>query len=168
MENELPKRKRLRLDEFDYNSPGAYFVTICTHNRINIFSRIEPANNELKISKYGQIVDWYINNIPKRYGIQIENYVIMPNHIHLLVLISEREIRESPLQSRSVLSKFVGYIKMNSTKQIHALGNNMNVWQRGYHDHIVRNREDFQNIFNYICVNPDRWESDCMYSNEDC
>ena len=167
MENELPKRKRLRLDGFDYNSPGAYFVTICTHNRINIFSRIEPSNNELKLSEYGQIVDWYINNIPERYGIQIENYVIMPNHIHLLVLIAEREIRESPLQSRSVLSKFVGYIKMNATKQIHASGNNKNVWQRGYHDHIVRNREDFQNIFNYICVNPDRWETDCLYTKHE-
>ena len=120
-ENTFPKRKTLHLKDCDYSAPGAYFVTICTHNRKNTLSSIVGA------------------------------------------------IRESPLQvcgveSRSTLSKAVGYIKMNATKEIRRTQNVSAVWQRGYHDHVIRHRRDYEEIAVYIRENPLRWRYDCFYT----
>ncbi len=91
----------------------------------------------------------------------------MPNHIHILISVNndKRAIRESPLHSRSVLSKVVGYIKMNSSKQIH-LTYNENVWQRNYHDHIIRSEVDYLKIWEYVNSNALKWKQDCFYINE--
>ena len=105
MENKLPVRKNLRLREFDYNTPGAYFITFCTHNRSNTLSRIVGAIQESPVSQLttcGVIVDAVIQSIPEHLHVTIDRYVIMPNHVHLIVVIAEsdvlRAIRESPLQ----------------------------------------------------------------------
>ena len=115
---ELPKRKRLRLQEYDYSSPGAYFITICTHQRKCILSRVVGA------------------------------------------------IRESPLRVRSVVSNLVGYIKMNASKKIRSVFGDKDIWQRGFHDHIVRGKKDYEEIDKYICENPTRWQYDCFYTEE--
>ena len=75
-----------------------------------------------------------------------------------------RAIHESPLQSRSVISKIVGYIKMNTTKEIHKINQDIIVWQRGYYDHVVRNRNDYEKILKYIYENPLNWFYDELYS----
>lgn len=106
----LPKRKPTRLKEYDYSAPGAYFITICTHNKECLLSNIVGA------------------------------------------------IRESPLQHRSVIDKMVGFLKMNVSKRIH---NKM--WQRSYHDHIIRSEEDYRRIWEYIDTNVVRWKNDCFY-----
>ena len=100
--------------EFDYNTPGAYFITFCTHNRSNILSRIVGAIQESPVSQLttcGVIVDEVIQSIPEHLHATIDRYVIMPNHVHLIVVIAEsdvlRAIRESPLQGRSIVSKAV-------------------------------------------------------------
>ena len=90
---ELPKRKNIRLKDYDYSQAGAYFVTICVKERKNILSEttvganiVRP--NEIRLTKYGEIVKSAINNIPKYYpNISVDNYVIMPDHIHLLLQI---------------------------------------------------------------------------------
>ncbi len=89
----------------------------------------------------------------------------MPNHIHLLLSVNdgERAIRESPLHRRSVLSKVVGYIKMNSSKDIHSTYKG-NIWQRNYHDHIIRSERDYKKIWEYIDTNVLKWEKDCFYA----
>ncbi len=175
MENTLPVRKPLRIEHYDYSTPGAYFVTFCTHNRKNMLSRIVGAIHESpepQLTAYGKIAESVINNIPVHLCITVDRYVIMPNHIHLILMITEedwmRAIRESPLQSRSIISKAVGYIKMNASKEIHRYNGNMPVWQRGYHDHVIRNREDYEMIAKYIYENPVRWELDRLYSEESC
>ena len=172
-EKELPKRKLLRLKNFDYSTPGAYFITLCTHNRKCILSRVVGAiheSPELKLTDYGRIINEIIQNIPQRYKSSINSYVVMPNHIHLIIMINDREelraIRESPLRGRSVISKLIGYIKMNSSKEIHNLYGDTIVWQRGFHDHIIRDRQDYEKIAKYIYENPLRWKHDCFYVEE--
>ena len=173
MEKQLPIRKPLRLGYYDYNMPGAYFVTFCTYNRKNMLSHIVGAIHEspaLKLTKRGEIVDTCIRNIPEHLHVTIDQFVIMPNHVHMIVLITEedtiRAIRESPLQVRSIVSKAVGYIKMNASKAIRQYDGDVTVWQRGYHDHIIRNQADYDMITKYICENPLRWELDKLYSKE--
>ena len=103
-----------------------------------------------------------INNLSKRFkNINIDKYIIMPNHIHMIVVISgEWAIRESPLPKRSLLSQIVGYFKMNTAKQIHAENKNLDVWQRGYYDNIIRNEKAYQVIYEYIDTNPLKWKED--------
>ena len=172
-EKELPQRKRLRLKNFDYSTPGAYFVTVCTHNRKCMLSRVVGAiheSPEIQLTEYGKIVDRLINTIPQQSLATIDRYVIMPNHIHLVIMITDSEelraIRESPLRGRSVISKMIGYIKMNASKEIHNRYGNEIVWQRGFHDHIIRNRNDYEKISKYIYENPIIWQYDCFYTEE--
>ncbi len=173
MENELPKRKRLRLRNFDYSTPAAYFITVCTRDRKNTLSHIVGGiheSPETKLTKYGEIVDVFINNISEHFKVNIERYVIMPNHIHLIIRITDdeelRAIRESPLRGRSIVSKVVGYIKMNASKEIHNRHGETNVWQRGFYDHVIRNQHDYEEISNYIYLNPTRWQVDKLYREE--
>ncbi len=84
--------------------------------------------------------------------------MIMPNHIHILISIGdERAIRESPLRGYSVISNIVGYLKMNSSKEIHKLKPDMKIWQRSYYDHITRDTADYNEKRQYILTNPARW-----------
>lgn len=166
---DLPKRKCPRLKNYDYSSNGCYFITICTKDKKHLFGKYDVGaihespekhakNRCIELNCFGEIVKNTIIELPKHYNeVKIENYIVMPNHIHLLISInnnidSERAIRESPLQ-RSLLSKVIGYLKTNSSKEIHKHNSNLCVWQRGYYDHIVRNVEDYQNCWNYIEYN---------------
>ena len=88
MEIDLPVRKRTRLEHYDYSSGGAYFITVCTQNRRKILSSIIVGEGFPlpQLTKYGDVVDRWIRNIPDKYsGISVDSYVIMPNHIHLLI-----------------------------------------------------------------------------------
>ena len=104
--NKLPKRKQPRLDNYDYSSAGAYFVTICTQNRRCILSRIVgtgvPDCPCLELSGYGEIADKYIRQLNEFYHhLSVENYVIMPNHIHLLIWVKENKNITDNGQSRT-------------------------------------------------------------------
>lgn len=122
---------------------------------------------EIKLNPIGTIVEAVINQLPERFStIYIDKYVIMPNHIHFVIVIdNERAIRESPLQQRkrSILSPVIGYLKMNALKQFHVLYPKMEVWQRSYYDHIIRNEREYQEIWQYVDTNPLTWEKDSNY-----
>ncbi len=171
---ELPKRKSLRLEYYDYSTAGAYFITVCTHNRKNLFSRVVVGaiheSTVTKLTVCGEIVEAVIQNIPAHLGITVDQYVIMPNHVHILVMITKedtlRAIRESPLQCRSIISNAVGYIKMNASKRIRLRCGAISVWQRGFHDHIIRNLDDYEEHAKYIHENPARWYYDELYTEE--
>ena len=166
---DYPRRKTTRLENWDYSENAAYFVTICTQDRACILSEIPVgALHEApaaKLTKMGMVVQKVIESLPERYpAITIDKYVIMPNHIHLLMKIGmERAIHESPLrqEKRSLLSQVIGYLKMNSSKEIHILYPEKKVWQRSYHNHIIRNDKDYLEIWQYIDNNPARWAEDC-------
>jgi REP element-mobilizing transposase RayT len=119
------------------------------------------------LTEYGKIVERIIDHIPEHLKVSVDNYIIMPNHIHMILVITNdeeiRAIRESPLRGRSVISKAVGYIKMNASKEIHNRFGNEIIWQRSFHDHVIRDRQDYETIANYIYENPRLWQDDCFY-----
>ena len=165
----LPKRKPTRLKNYDYSSDGAYFITICTHNRKSLFSDIVGAIHESpenKLNSNGTVIDYYINNLENRFDIIVDKYVIMPNHIHMIFVINERSIRESTLQKRSIVSNAIGYLKMNASRDIHKNGFIGDIWQRSFYDHIIRDENDYLKIWNYIDTNPQKWNEDCFYISE--
>lgn len=169
--HDFPIRKSNRLKNYNYSSPGAYFITVCTYNKKKILSEVCSAGinelPEIKLTLAGKVVDDVIKKIADRFGVRIDRYIIMPNHLHMIISITDselfRSIHESTLQSRSVLSKVIGYIKMNSSKQIRLKSGDIKVWQRSYHDHIIRNEKDYQNIYNYVEYNALKWKEDCFY-----
>ncbi len=162
---ELPKRKSLRLKDFDYSEAGSYFLTICTKNRKQILSTIKvgrglaPAENHL--SRYGLIAEEQIRDLEKRYpGLHVDAYVIMPNHIHLL--LSMYETAENPSIS-AVLCAFKSITTIRCRKEGYP---DQRLFQESFYDHIIRNKYDYQKIWEYIDSNVLRWELDRFYEKE--
>ena len=186
---QLPKRKRTRLPDYDYSAPGAYFITVCTQGRKCILSEIVAGgavpcgetgahrpvgaiheSPAVQLTQAGLCVQRAVERLAEQYtNLRVEKYVIMPNHVHLLLEITEdRAVRERPLRSkreRSLVDKAIGFMKMNSSRLIHISSPNSNIWQRSYHDHIIRGEDDYREIWNYIDTNPARWCEDCFYPN---
>lgn len=169
--NDLPKRKPTRLKNYDYSSHGAYFVTICTHNRKQILSHITvgqglaPAENEL--TAYGKIAEEQLLNLGKRYAnIKIDKYVIMPNHIHIIVLIenypdkSDYTAGASPCPTLSDVICTYKSLTARLCKKVYPIEK---VFQNSFHDHIIRNEKDCEKIWEYIENNPCKWENDCFF-----
>ncbi len=165
---EFPKRKPTRLKGYDYNTAGAYFVTICVKDRKQLLSKITVGDGVLDVPKnmlteYGEVVDKYIKQMINFYdNICIDKYVIMPNHIHLLISISDHQSGTSrtPSPTNSVISKLISTLKRFCNKKY-----DKNIWQRSYHDHIIRDKEDYDMIWQYIDTNVIRWKNDCFYND---
>ena len=166
---ELPKRKSTRLKGYDYSTPGAYFITICTHNKEKILSSITvgeglaPPENELTI--YGNIVKEQIELLENRYkGIEIDKYVIMPNHIHILISNYNMAAGASPCPT---ISDIICAFKSITTIMCKKEGlKAQHLFQSSFHDHIIRGEKDYQKIWEYIDTNVIRWEKDCFYNND--
>ena len=158
----FPVRKPNRLPNFDYNAPGGYFITICTQDRKNLFwadvgaSIARPQNPVL--SRYGVIVDEAIREIPLHYPtISVDHYVVMPNHIHLLLQINTDADGRAMLAP--TISRVVQQMKGIVTKQI-----GCSIWQKLFHDHVIRSEKDYLKIWEYIDNNPAKWKEDCFYT----
>ncbi len=159
---ELPKRKPTRIKEYDYSTAGAYFVTVCTKDRKQILSSIVGEGLRalpcVQLSPIGCEVARSIEFLEKKYkNITISKSVIMPNHIHLIVEIlpvSSGGRGDPPLQ------KIIAELKSFTT---HKYGGDL--WQRSFHDHIIRNEKDYKEIAEYIENNPARWAEDCFHPN---
>ena len=157
----LPNRKHYRLDNYDYSSIGAYFITICTSERRNYFWERVGATigrpQDVPLSQYGNVVDEAIKNIPSIYpALNVDCYVIMPDHIHMILIICADENGRpmvAPTMSR-VVQQLKGYI----TKRI-----GKSIWQKLFYDHIIRNHEDYEEHVKYIYENPMRWQYGELY-----
>ena len=163
--SELPERKRNRLRNFDYSLPGAYFVTICTENRRSTLCRI--VGDGFPVPKRpGRIAAEWIERISEKFpGIRICNYVVMPNHIHLLLSIDHIGGTGDPSPT---LGNVIGWYKYSVTKQVNTelARQGRHFFQRSFHDHVIRSERDFAKIWNYIEGNPQRWADDCFYTAE--
>lgn len=141
----LPDRKHNRLENYDYNQNGAYFITICVKERKHIFCDIVGDDAHIVPKKYGTIVEKYIRNVP-----EIEKYIIMPDHIHMIVRIENGSMWASTPTNK--ISNIVRSIKTLTTKEI-----GKPIFQRSYYDHIIRNQEDYNEVWEYIENNPKKW-----------
>lgn len=153
----LPERKPTRLKEYDYSNNGAYFVTVCTKDRQKVLSNIVGEGFPLpKLLPQGKIVDDVIKEIPQKYNcVKIDKYVIMPDHIHLLISITEIGGRGNPSPT---IETVMGWFKYQATKKINQATGNVGkkVFQRSFFDHIIRNENDYREIWEYIENNPRR------------
>ena len=168
--DELKKRKTPRYQSFDYNRVGVYFITICTQNRRCILSRVVGTGvldcPQIDLTQYGEIADKYIKQLNDFYEhLSVEKYVIMPNHIHILLWVKGTENGPSrtpvPTVQNSVPSRFVSTFKRFCNKEY-----GTNIWQYRSNDHIIRNREDYEEHSRYIYENPMRWYYDELYAEE--
>ena len=169
-DNKLPVRKRNRLKDYDYGSIGAYFVTICTKDRKNIFWEKGPSGfvgedsilppDSIRLSSCGKIAEEAIKTIPQYYShIELMQYVIMPNHIHMILFIPYDSGRM--ISSPTSILTVVGQMKRYVSKRV-----GMPIWQRSFHDHVIRGRNDYEKISRYIYENPIKWQYDCFYTEE--
>ena len=161
---DLKKRKNARLMNYDYSKAGAYFVTICTENRQRILSRVE--NEKIILTSFGFTANKYLIGTNQFYdNINIVKYVIMPNHIHIIVSVSVGDdLPGVPKNNGSsgtptpTISQVIGTFKRFCNKEY-----GKNIWQRSFYDHIIRNEADLLRHMQYIDENPKKWENDEYY-----
>ena len=148
-------RKPNRLAGYDYATPGYYFLTICTANRDLLFGHIitdlaDASTTKMVLSSTGQLVARAILEIPEHYpGVHLEKYVVMPNHIHLLLVVSDQP--EKTVNVSRIVQQFKRAVSMRA---------GMRIWQEGFHDHIIRGEADYREIWTYIDNNPIKWALD--------
>ena len=161
----LPKRKPTRLKNYDYSQNGYYFVTICTQHKECIFSNIVGqglAPAEIQLTKFCKIANAEIIDLENRYKfVKIDKYVIMPNHIHSIIVIENNTAGASPCPT---LSDVICSFKSITTRKCRAVNSDVKIWQTSFHDHIIRDEKDYLKIWNYIDTNPFKWQDDCFYT----
>ena len=142
------------MSDYDYGQNGAYFITICTENRKHILSDIVGDDAHIVPKPYGRIVEKYICNAP-----EIEKYVIMPDHIHMIIRLDNGSMWASTptdmaenTRPKNRVASIVRSIKTLTAKEIGA-----SIFQRSYYDHVIRNQQDYNEIWEYIENNPRKW-----------
>jgi REP element-mobilizing transposase RayT len=178
---EIHHRRSIRLKDYDYSQAGAYFVTVCTQNRECLFGDI--TNASMQLNNYGEVVTKCWNDLSNHFPrIILDAFVVMPNHVHGIVVILENYCRGEvsspilkpdeiktiekggvtpPLQKHT-LGQIVAYFKYQTTKHINQIRNTpgLPLWQRNYYEHIIRNEDELNRIGEYIINNPMQWADD--------
>lgn len=184
----MTDRHQFRAKWHDYNG-GIYFVTICTHEKRRIFGSI--LNGEIKYSAIGKIVLACLRDIPKHHNnVEVWNHVIMPNHIHMIIAVGAQNFAPAivsqtnigclkpPRHAESTPDNHFNSrlaVILRSFKAAGSIITNrymraqnfapLQIWQRNYHEHIIRNQHAFDNIAAYIDTNVENWEADCFNNN---
>jgi putative transposase len=185
-------RQSMRLQGFDYSSAGAYFITLCTQNRVCLFGDI--VDGAMVLNAAGQMIDaWWITLNQKFPGIQTDESVVMPNHFHGIVVINPPPVGAAPCVCPdpgiedatdrellhggdegepmcSPLPRVMQWFKtMTTNHYIRGVKENgwmpfeKRVWQRNYYDHIIRSEADLIRIQTYIRNNPASWHGDQLH-----
>lgn len=171
MEN-LSRRKPIRISKYDYSRNGYYYVTVCTRDKQPIFWDTPPVEADtirrqtcadddgrliaaptetppIRLSAYGKIVDQAIQNIPATYpNVFVDTYVIMPDHIHMILVISGAALPEQG-QSSPTLMRVIGQMKRWASKNA-----GIPIWQKSFYEHVIRKYDDYIDIAEYIMNNP--------------
>lgn len=157
---EQPKRKQNRLPEFDYSQPNPYFITVCTDKKRCILGYVVGASSArsayVELSNFGKAVEAAILSIPKHYAtVEVEKFVVMPNHLHLLLWIKDCS------EKAPTVSHVIQQMKGAVTKQL-----GESIWKKSFHDHVIRGEADYREIWEYIENNPHnplKWTLDRYY-----
>lgn len=166
-----PHRKNLRIPDFDYSQPGAYYVTIVTQDRKTLFGQI--VDEEMVLNNIGKMVEAVWIAIPGHFpSVELGVFVVMPNHLHgiISIMVGARHAvpqEPSPMEKfgkpvSGSLSTIIRSFKSATTKAFHDLYGNLEdrLWQQGYYDHVIRNEREYEAIYDYIIANPINWEKD--------
>lgn len=153
--NDLPKRKQIRITDYDYSRPGSYFITVCTANRERIFWNgvgadiIRPEN--VPLSPIGKIAEHGIMQTADHYeNVVVDKYCVMPDHVHFILRI-ESDI-DGRMISAPTVSTVVGSMKRWVSRQV-----GKPIWQKSFYDHCIRNQQDYNEIWEYIENNPSKY-----------
>lgn len=144
------KRKNPRLKDYDYTLGGYYFITICTAGKKHYFGKI--VEDKIQLSEIGKLAYNNIENLEKIYNvIKIDKFVVMPNHIHMILIID----KETDLTLSRIIKQYKEWITKTIMKPI---------WRKSYYDHIIRNEKDYYRIWKYIDENELKWSLDKYYN----
>ena len=163
---EKPRRRSIRLPRYDYSWAGAYFVTVCTNKRKLLFG--EVIGHEVKLNEIGKITaEEWLKSAQVRTEIELDAWVVMPNHMHGIVMIKDdRGRNDRAAASRKIrpksLSALVAGFKAATTTRINIMRGTpgMPVWHRNYYEHVIRNESVLDQIREYIVNNPIKWSED--------
>ncbi|MDK8277170.1 MAG: hypothetical protein QP763_09025 [Peptoniphilus duerdenii] len=139
-------RKSNRLKNYDYSNNGIYFITVCVKNMERLFGYVDMENNMVILNDDGKRVDFYIQKID-----EVDNYIIMPNHIHFIFRLDKDRNNKS---IQRIISGFKRAVSMDF---------GYSPWQKSFHDHIINSDEEYANIWNYVENNANKWKDDCFY-----
>lgn len=159
----LSKRKPTRLKGYRYDRPGSYFITICVQDRRPILSKIIVGEGlappAVCLTATGRLAEEQLEQLPIRFpAVTIDKYVIMPNHIHLILTLQAGTGGASPSPT---VTQVVGTFKSMTTRLCEG---ESKLFQRSFYDHVIRNDMDYQEIWTYIDQNPAKWAEDCFYA----
>ena len=164
----LPIRKSTRLRGYNYSASGAYFITVCTKDRKQLFGQIVGCGDfdapKMSLSDYGEILNKHLIRMGNRYSyIKIDNYVIMPNHFHMILRIADDKngASETAAPYNHETSRFISLLKRYCNREY-----GKNVFQTSFYDHIIRGEEDYKKVWEYIENNVLQWELDHLYDRE--
>lgn len=147
MKENLSVRKNIRLKYYDYSNEGMYFITICTKNRIEFLGKIIDTNY-INFTNKGVIAKQSIKKIEEIFeNVTVDEYVIMPNHIHMIVVINNK--------NETSISRIIKQYKMYVSKKI-----GYSIWQKLFYEHVIRNEKEYYKIKEYIKNNIVNWEKD--------
>jgi putative transposase len=161
------QHRSVRLKDYDYSQAGAYFITICTDKKECVLGNV--IDGEMVLNDYGRVIEREWLRIPDiRPGVELDEFVIMPNHMHGIVVIAEANVgatNQPPLPkgpTSKAIGTIVGAFKAAVTRRINALRGapHTPVWQRNYYEHVIRDEDDLNRRREYIVSNPLHWDSD--------
>ena len=166
---ELPKRKPNRLTEYDYSTPNAYFITICTEKRENLFWKdvgaIIDRPENVPLTNLGTVVRQSIHDIPSHYPtITVDHAVIMPNHIHIIMILDNKTAGASP---RPTITDIICTYKSLTTIACKKNGFDGKLFQTSFYEHIIRDQNDGAEIAKYIYENPTKWQFDSLFVEDE-
>ena len=148
----LPKRKQLRLNGHDYSQNGAYYITVCTKNKEQILCEIVGdglcAVPKTELTDIGKEVEKSILYINSYSDISVDKYVVMPNHVHMIISIYNEAFGKADIDIPEIVKRFKSYTT-------NVFGGE--IWHRSYNDHIIRGQQDYDEIWRYIDENPLKW-----------
>ena len=150
---EIHHRRSIRLQGYDYSQAGAYFVTICTFQRQHLFGEVN--NGEMQLNVTGQIVSTIWQKIPQHFpNVELDQFILMPDHLHGIIVISEQS--EQSISLATIIQNF----KSVSTRKINKITQNsgISIWQRNYHERIVRSDQELHRLRKYVLANPENWQ----------
>ncbi len=151
-------RKPNRLESFDYGEVGCYFVTLCTQRRQALFQMEKPAVGNGLCAVPNQIVHRWVAETQNKYkNIKIDKYVLMPDHLHFIVTIMERHAGRSLPDVMRFFKTMTTNEYIRGVKQGHLPAFDGKLWQKSYYDHVIRNQQDYKEVWEYIENNPTKW-----------